>query len=179
MIQDVYQKAIKFAGEKHHKQTVPDTKANYLLHLSNVAMEVLCAYEHNANFDIELAIQCALLHDTIEDTNTSYEEIKTVFGAAIAQGVLALTKDITLGDKKTQMLDSLTRIKKLPKEIAIVKLADRITNLQVPPSYWTIEKRKNYCTEAVLINETLANSNEYLNNRLATKIENYQKYLKA
>ena len=40
MIQSIYQKAMKFAGEKHASQKVPGSNANYLLHLSNVAMEI-------------------------------------------------------------------------------------------------------------------------------------------
>ena len=50
--QDIYQKAIKYAGKAHKNQLVPGTESNYLLHLSNVAMEVLFAYMDNQNFDI-------------------------------------------------------------------------------------------------------------------------------
>ena len=49
-IQELYQKAMKFAGEMHHEQKVPGTNANYLLHISNVAMEVLMAYAHKPDF---------------------------------------------------------------------------------------------------------------------------------
>ena len=44
MNQELYQKAMKFAGEKHKDQKVPGTNSNYLLHISNVAMEILVAY---------------------------------------------------------------------------------------------------------------------------------------
>ncbi|GGE21494.1 HD domain-containing protein [Psychroflexus salis] len=176
MTQEIYQKAIKFAGEKHKNQKVPGTDANYLLHLSNVAMEILLAYSDSSNFDINFAIQLALLHDTIEDTDTSFNEIENKFGHSVAVGVQALTKDESLTTKKERMIDSLNRINELEKEVGMVKLADRITNLQKPPKHWEKDKIRNYLNEAILISETLNAKNEYLNNRLKTKITEYEKH---
>jgi (p)ppGpp synthase/HD superfamily hydrolase len=79
-IQELYQQAMKFAGEMHHDQKVPGTNANYLLHISNVVMEVIMAYVHEPNFDLELAIQVAILHDSVEDTNATAEEIPLANG---------------------------------------------------------------------------------------------------
>ncbi|WBX77874.1 hypothetical protein PG911_06365 [Tenacibaculum ovolyticum] len=62
MTQELYQKAMKYAGEKHSEQKVPGTNSNYLLHISNVAMEVLMAYHYDNSFDINFAIQTAILH---------------------------------------------------------------------------------------------------------------------
>ena len=67
MTQELYQEAMSFAGEKHSEQLVPGTTSNYLLHISNVAMEVLIAYNYAKDFDIDFAIQIAILHDTLED----------------------------------------------------------------------------------------------------------------
>jgi len=176
MIQEHYQKAIKFAGEKHSKQNVPGSSANYVLHLSNVAMEVLVAYQHKPDFDLVFAVQLALLHDTLEDTDTTFKVLTNEFGLDVAKGVQGLTKDKTLPSKRERMLDSLERINNLEKEVGLVKLADRITNLQQPPSTWKPDKIKAYAEEAVLIAETLQNKNKYLNNRLLHKIETYKKY---
>jgi len=176
MTQEIYQKAIKFAGEKHKNQKVPGTDSNYLLHISNVAMEILLAYNENNDFDIDFAIQLALLHDTIEDTETSFNEIENKFDHRVALGVQALTKDDRLSSKKEKMIDSLKRINELEKEVGMVKLADRITNLQKPPKHWKKDKIRNYLNEAVLIGKTLNHKNEYLNNRLQTKIAEYKKY---
>ena len=142
MTQDLYQKAMKFAGEKHSEQKVPGTNSNYLLHISNVTMEVLFAYNEDKNFNINYAIQIAILHDTLEDTDTSYSEIKDEFGEPVAKAVKALTKDHSLTSKKERLLNSLKRIKILDNEAGIVKLADRITNLQKPPGHWN--KIKNF-----------------------------------
>ncbi|WP_321516021.1 HD domain-containing protein [Marinifilum fragile] len=178
MTQEIYQRALKFAGEKHKDQKVPGTNSNYLLHLSNVAMEILMAHSTEQNFDVDFAIQLAILHDTIEDTDTEFGELKETFGDRVAQGVLALTKNVNLPSKKEQMLDSLSRINQLEKEVGMVKLADRITNLQEPPHYWTNEKIEKYRKEAELISETLVNKNDYLNKRLESKIEEHKQYLK-
>lgn len=176
MIQETYQKALKFAGEKHSKQKMPSSQSNYLLHISNVAMEVLISYQNNSNFDCNFAIQVAILHDTLEDTNTSFNELKDEFGEQIALAVLALTKNDGLLTKKEKMLDSLSRIKRLQKEVGLVKIADRITNLQSPPKHWTINKIKNYHEEAQLIAKELNGSNKYLELRLLKKIDDYQMY---
>lgn len=178
MTQELYQKAMQFAGEKHSNQKVPGTNSNYLLHISNVAMEVLMAYNVETNFDLDFAIQTAILHDTIEDTSADFEEIKTVFGEHIAEAVQALTKNEKLENKEDRMIDSLYRINQLSKEVGLVKLADRITNLQSPPNHWSKEKVKKYHKEATLISATLRDKNTYLNNRLNQKIEAYKKYVK-
>jgi len=177
MTQEIYQKAIKFAGEKHKNQKVPGTESNYLLHISNVAMEMLLAYNANNNFDINFAIQLALLHDTIEDTETNFEEIENEFDHRVALGVQALTKDENLSSKKERMIDSLKRINELEKEVGMVKLADRITNLQKPPKHWKKDKIQNYLNEAKLISELLNDKNKFLNNRLQLKINEYKIYI--
>ncbi|WP_179317821.1 HD domain-containing protein [Winogradskyella undariae] len=177
MIQDLYQKAIQFAGEKHHNQKVPGSNSNYVLHLSNVAMEVLMAYQNEPDFNLALAIQIALLHDTLEDTDTSFNDIEATFGLSIAEGVQALTKNNTIPIKSERMLDSLNRINSLEKEVGLVKLADRITNLQQPPSLWNPEKIKAYHEEAILIAFKLQDKNNYLNVRLQFKIDDYAKYV--
>ncbi|WP_378173239.1 HD domain-containing protein [Aquimarina sp. SS2-1] len=174
MTQELYQKAMKFAGEKHSTQKVPGTNSNYLLHISNVAMEILLSYNFDNCFDIDFAIQTAILHDTIEDTNTDFEEIKTEFGEQIAHAVQALTKNENLESKKKKMIDSLNRINKLPKEVGLVKIADRITNLQTPPEHWSKKKVIRYYEEAKLISKYLSNKNEYLNERLTKKIVEYE-----
>jgi guanosine-3',5'-bis(diphosphate) 3'-pyrophosphohydrolase len=171
-LQTTYQEAILFAGEKHFLQNVPGIKANYLLHLSNVAMEVLMAAHNSANFNVDFAVQVALLHDTLEDTNTSYAELADYFGTEIAQAVLALTKDDQLPYEE-QMRDSIDRIKKLPHEVWAVKMADRISNLQPPPEHWNAERIKNYKQQSTEILELLRDGNAYLANRLEKAIKNY------
>ena len=174
--QESYISAYRFAAEKHIGQKVPDTEWSYLAHISMVSMEVMAALNYENNVDGDLAVQAAILHDTIEDTDTTYDEILSEFGKSVADGVLALTKDKTM-EKQEQMLDSLKRIKLQPKEIWLVKMADRITNLQPPPSYWNQDKKKKYMKEAQLILDGLRSCSEFLANRLEEKIRNYQAYI--
>lgn len=176
-IQDIYQKTIKFAAQKHtdKNQTIPETNLPYVVHLSNVAMEILIAAEKTERFDGKFAVQIALLHDILEDTDVTFKELENKFGNSIAQAVLALTKNDNL-EKDEKMTDSLQRIKNLQKEVWAVKLADRITNLQPPPSHWSKEKVRRYKLEAEIILQELQGGNEYLENRLKTKILEYNSF---
>ncbi|RAM48839.1 MAG: bifunctional (p)ppGpp synthetase/guanosine-3',5'-bis(diphosphate) 3'-pyrophosphohydrolase [Hapalosiphonaceae cyanobacterium JJU2] len=174
--QDTYIKAYKFAAHAHQGQKVPGTNLPYIMHLSFVSMEVIAALNLEQEHDGNLALQCAILHDTIEDTNTTFEQIKTEFGEAVANGVLALTKDNSLA-KHLQMADSLQRIKEQPPEIWMVKLADRISNLQAPPHYWTQDKITRYREEAIEIYEALKDASSFLASRLAIKIEDYKAFI--
>ncbi len=178
-VQSHYQEAIKFATYKHleKKQKVKGTKLPYVVHLSNVAMELFAAAQHSPDFDLDYAIQVALLHDTVEDTDTTIDEIRNRFGDDIAEGVLAMTKNERL-PKEMQIPDSLARIRKLRKEVWSVKLADRITNLQPPPSTWDNRKIKKYQEDSKLIHHALKDGNEYLAKRLKQVINEYGKYLK-
>lgn len=176
--QEKYQRAAVFAASAHEGQKVPGTNYTYFVHLSNVAMEVIAALCEDSNgIDCNLAVECALLHDTIEDAGIPYETLAAEFGNAVADGVLALTKDIGL-EKSKRMEDCLRRILLLPKEIGMVKLADRITNLQKPPAHWTRLKISEYLREAEMIYERLKSCSDYLAIRLKNKIGEYEKYLR-
>lgn len=175
-ISDAYQKAILFAAEKHYAQKIPGTELPYILHLSNVAMEILVAGQHTEKFDIAKASTVALLHDVLEDTITTFEELKATFGGDIAAGVAALTKNSTFS-KEEKMIQSINCIRKMSKEIWMVKLADRITNLQKPPNHWDSHKIYNYWLEAQYIYDQLKDANGYLADRLLQKIADYKVYL--
>jgi (p)ppGpp synthase/HD superfamily hydrolase len=142
-----------------------------------VVFEILAAVSVDKDLDPALAIPCALLHDTLEDTKLTYEEVLNKFGSAIASGVLALTKSPDLKDKKQKMNDSLQRIKAQPREVWAVKMADRITNLYAPPYYWDDEKKREYVTEARLIHRELKDSSSYLAQRLEEKIQKYETFI--
>lgn len=180
-VQAYYQKAISFAGEAHKDQKIPGSHMSYMVHLSNVAMEIILASEHSPNrysegFDRQFAVQVALLHDVLEDTSTTFDEIKNEFGANIAKAVLALSKNETL-PLSAQIPDSLARIKLEPKEVWAVKLADRISNLQKPPQHWDTNKIIDYKKTAGIILLQLKGGNEYLENRLRQKIIDFDQFM--
>lgn len=161
----------KYGGQKEGQQV------EYLNHIGSVTFEILFAVGKGLIADADLAIKCAILHDTIEDTPLLYDEVRERFGQAVADGVLALTKDESLPDKPIMMLDSLARIQQQPKAVWAVKMADRICNLSAPPFYWDEDKKKAYIGEARVIHAALQAGNTYLADRLAQKIEDYHQYL--
>ena len=177
--QENYIEVLNFAAFAHGEQKTPKGLP-YLAHITCVAMEVINACEKSQleQSKTDLAISCALLHDVIEDANITYDELYTKFGEKIANGVEALTKDKTLASKQEQMKDSIERLLTQPYEVQMVKLADRITNLGIPPKHWDNDKIKKYQKEAGFILSCLGNSNIYLSKRLEEKIESYNNYIK-
>ncbi len=175
--QELYIKAWNFSSSAHMNQTLPGSEIPYINHIGNVVMEIMAAITAIPVEFPELSIQCALLHDVIEDTEVTYDQVEIEFGVQVASGVLSLTKNKELLSKQEQMLDSLNRIKQQPKEVWMVKLADRITNLQPPPHYWDKVKISKYNNEAKLISDNLGIAHMVLSERLNQKIMNYQKYI--
>ena len=166
---------MRFAAAKHNGQKEPGHDLPYLVHLVSVAAEVIAALPTTKLANPDLAVVCALLHDTVEDTPTPLDEVAAKFGNDVAAGVSALTKNDKL-PKPEQMPDSLRRIREQPPEIAVVKLADRITNLSEPPHYWTREKRLKYREEAIVIADTLGAASPTLDARIRARIERYKSF---
>lgn len=178
---DAWLDAWRFAADAHQGQRVPGSELPYLVHVGAVVMEIASAIARRAKLDApvsqpDLAIQCALLHDVVEDTPVSVEELAEHFGRPVADGVAALSKDPAVGDKPAQMRDSLARIREQPSEIWMVKLADRITNLQPPPRHWKPDKIRRYHAEARDIHAQLGEACPTLGTRLLVKIEAYSQF---
>jgi (p)ppGpp synthase/HD superfamily hydrolase len=172
---ELYVRALQFAAGAHGRQKVPGTDYPYLVHVCSVASEVIAALEIEPHADPDLAIACALLHDVVEDTSVKLAEVERTFGARVAAGVSALTKE-KKGTKDARMRSSLERILKQPREVWMVKLADRITNLQPPPRDWTPAKCRAYRIEAETIADTLGDASAVLLARLRNRIAGYQRY---
>ncbi len=164
--------AWRFAAEAHREQRVPGTQLPYLLHLAQVASELAPAVRTLEQHRAVLATCTAILHDCVEDCGVSAQQIAGTFGAEIAAGVQALTKDSALA-KEQRMADSLARIARQPAEIWMVKLADRITNLARPPDSWSLEKRVAYRREAQVILGALGPGSDWLAGRLRQCIADY------
>lgn len=171
---------LAYALMAHGEQKTPHGLP-YSMHLFSVAAEVIAAlsieplsYDEN-----NVAIACALLHDINEDTSFKVTKDSPIAGAkeVIVKGVAALTKDKSLSSKELQMMDSLRRLKSRQNCVAMVKLADRITNLGIPPEHWDIAKKRAYVHEAKLILEELGYSHQTLAKTLEEKIKNYTLYL--
>lgn len=177
---DDFKAHLAFALQAHGEQKTPHGLP-YSMHLLSVASEVINAlYMEPLSYDENnVAIACALLHDVNEDTPTKITRETALVGhvEVIVKGVAALTKDKTLPSKEAQMQDSIARLKKRQNCVAMVKLADRITNLGVPPTHWDVTKKRAYLHEARFILNELGYAHRYLANKLAEKIKAYDIYM--
>jgi len=137
-------KALSFAAHKHKDQRRKDVDASpYINHPISLA-SILCNEAHITDIDV---ICGALLHDTVEDTDTTFEELDTEFGSTIKDIVADVTDDKTLSkaERKQQQIEHATHASGKAK---LVKLADKITNLRDvahnPPPDWSLARRKEY-----------------------------------
>src|SRR3954451_7715140 len=108
---DRYVEIMRFAATAHNAQKEPGHDLPYLVHVVSVASEVIAALPTTKLAHPDLAVTCALLHDTVEDTPTTLDEIREMWGADVAAGVAALTKNEKLATKQEQTADSLRRIR--------------------------------------------------------------------
>lgn len=136
--------AIAFAANKHRDQRRKDLAASpYINH--PIALANLLANE--GGVDDERVLIGAVLHDTVEDTETTEQELVREFGQEIASIVMEVTDDKALPKverKKLQIEHSST----ISRRAKLVKLADKICNLRdvagSPPADWTLQRRQEY-----------------------------------
>jgi (p)ppGpp synthase/HD superfamily hydrolase len=173
---EAYVQALRLAAHWHRDQKVPGTELPYLVHLTSVCNEVQRAIVVESVARPDVAIQGALLHDILEDTPVAFDALVAEVGREVADVVAALSKNADL-PKAEQMADSLRRIREQPIEASLIKLADRITNLAPPPSYWTREKCAAYRAEAEQILAALGDASPFLSARMRARIEAYAAYV--
>lgn len=144
--------ALAFSADRHRLQRRKGTTASpYINHPIEVAR--VLAHEGGVR-DLNVLI-AAVLHDTIEDTATTAEEIAARFGADIAGLVLEVTDDKSLSaaDRKRLQVE---RAGALSPRACLVRLADKICNVRDmvadTPHGWSVERRRDYLdwTERVI-----------------------------
>lgn len=136
--------ALAFAADRHRDHRRKDEGASpYINH--PIAVANLLANEGGI---IDIEILCAaLLHDTVEDTETLPEELAEAFGPAISGIVMEVTDDRSLpkAERKQTQVDHAPH---LSIKARAVKLADKTCNLrdiaENPPHWWTNERRRDY-----------------------------------
>ncbi len=137
-------RAVAFAAEKHRDQRRKDKDASpYINH--PIALANVLANEAGRT---EVEVLCAaILHDTIEDTKTTPEELATHFGTRVRDMVLEVTDDkaLTKVERKQLQIDHGPHLSAGAK---LIKLADKICNLRdvsdSPPASWSLERRQAY-----------------------------------
>lgn len=162
--------ALFFASVKHNKQLMMHPEnVPYSAHFTGVMLNAIkYAVLENEEYDFNTLVCCAILHDVVEDCGVNIKEIEEKFGSKIACGVSALTKNDNL-KKEEKMQDSLNRIKKCGKEVATIKMADRLFNIRDRVPTWSKEKQENYLQESKLILKELG----HFNKSIAKELENY------
>jgi GTP diphosphokinase / guanosine-3',5'-bis(diphosphate) 3'-diphosphatase len=143
--------AIAFAADKHRNQRRRDADASpYINH--PIALANVLANE--GNIADETVLLAAVLHDTVEDTDTSHDEVMQTFGHEVAKIVAEVTDDKSLSkdERKQQQIEHARHISEGAK---LVKLADKICNLRdivaTPPADWGIERKRQYFAWSKLV----------------------------
>ena len=137
-------KAASFAAQKHSTQRRKDADASpYINHPLSLA-KVLTV--EGGCTDVE-TICAALLHDTVEDTETTLEELEFEFGVEIRKIVQEVTDDKSL-KSEVRKLAQIEHAAHISNKAKRVKLADKICNLRdivsSPPLNWSLERKQAY-----------------------------------
>lgn len=137
-------KAAKFAAEKHKNQRRKDADASPYINHPLALASVLAVEGGIENPDV---ICASLLHDTIEDTKTTAEELAAIFGDKVTGIVLEVTDDKNQ-DKAVRKKEQVRHAPHISTEAKLVKLADKICNLRdiltPPPADWSSDRKREY-----------------------------------
>ncbi|XP_017567094.1 guanosine-3',5'-bis(diphosphate) 3'-pyrophosphohydrolase MESH1 [Pygocentrus nattereri] len=157
---------INFAAEKHRTQRRKDPEATpYINHPIGVA-RILSHEGGITNIEV---LQAALLHDTVEDTDTSVEELEAVFGSTVSRIVQEVTDDKALPKQERKRLQ-VEHAPHCSHQAKLVKLADKLYNLRdlnrCTPTGWSAERVQEYFIWAAQVVKGLRGTNSALEEKL-------------
>ncbi len=145
-------RTLHYAADKHRDQRRKDADASpYINHPIAVA-ELLTRQGGVSDL---VTLQAALLHDTVEDTEATFEDIEKQFGPEV-RGVVAEVSDDKSLEKSERKRLQVEHAPGLSERASLIKLCDKICNVEdithSPPSSWSLERRREYLdwTEAVV-----------------------------
>ncbi len=137
-------RALEFAARKHRDQRRKgEGAAPYINHPIAVAAVVAGV----GGVDDPVTLAAAVLHDTVEDTETTLEELEAEFGAEVREVVDEVTddKDLAKEERKRRQIEHTPSASARAKEL---KLGDKICNIrdlvQAPPGGWSLERKLEY-----------------------------------
>ena len=154
--------AASFAAKKHQKQKRKGADGEpYINHPLEVA-NLLANVGKVEDYDVLIA---ALLHDTIEDTGTTKEEIAGMFGENVSEMVLEVTDDKSLPKPARKQLQ-IEHAPHLSPGAKLIKLGDKISNItdvmNNPPHDWSLERKREYVEWSEKVVAGLRGANENL-----------------
>lgn len=136
-------RATAFAAQKHREQKRKDGSTPYINHPVAVA-DILARVAGVTDVEV---LAAALLHDTIEDTETTEDELRTTFGDRVLSLVMECTDDKTLPKDERKRLQ-VVHAEHKTDSAKLIKIADKISNMhdiaERPPSYWPLERKVDY-----------------------------------
>lgn len=136
--------ALAFAAGKHRDQRRKDQEASPYINHPIALADVLV---NEAGLTDAEVIAAALLHDTMEDTETTAEELDRAFGSRIRKIVEEVTDDQML-EKQERKRMQILHAPHLSDQARLVKLSDKICNLRdivgCPPRGWNLQRRQAY-----------------------------------
>ncbi len=154
--------ALAFAAERHRDQRRKDAVASPYI---NHPIALACVLANEAGIVDAEVLAAALLHDTIEDTETTGDELRARFGERIAAIVEEVTDDKNLPKAERKRLQ-IVHAKELSHEAKLVKLADKTCNLRDmavnPPADWPLTRRIEYFDWAKAVIDGLRGTNAVL-----------------
>jgi guanosine-3',5'-bis(diphosphate) 3'-pyrophosphohydrolase len=155
-------KALEMAAHKHNGQKRKDKdESPYIIHPIDLA-NVIC---NEAGITDEDVLCAALLHDTIEDTETTYLELVDLFGKTIADIVQEVSDNKMLPPEVRKEMQ-IEHAAHLSYQAKLVKLADKISNLRdivsSPPVSWDIKRKQEYFDWAKKVVDQLRGTNTEL-----------------
>ena len=157
--------AAAFAARKHSEQRRKDVSASPYI---NHPIELAKILTDEGGISESAVLIAALLHDTIEDTETDYQELRGEFGDTVAEIVAEVTDTKWLG-KATRKKLQVSKARRASKGARLVKLADKIANLRdmvaSPPAGWSVERRREYFDWAKNVVDELRGTNAKLERR--------------
>jgi len=152
---DQFLQALAFAAHQHRHQR---RKGAEMLPYINHPIALVHILWHEATIQDPVVLTSALLHDTVEDTGASFEQIDRQFGPEVGAILRQLTDDKTL-PKATRKQQQIDHAPHLCDRAKLVKLADKIHNLRDlhdnPPPAWSAERRRDYCQWAKRVVDAL------------------------
>ncbi|XP_066996962.2 guanosine-3',5'-bis(diphosphate) 3'-pyrophosphohydrolase MESH1 [Anabrus simplex] len=159
-------KCVNFAAIKHKTQTRKDQeKTPYINHPIGVAY-ILTEEAKVRDLDVILG---AILHDTVEDTDTTFDEIESIFGPKVRRIVEEVTDDKTQSKEERKRLQIVHAPTSSP-QAKLVKLADKLYNLRdlnrSTPVGWTNERVHNYFVWSKQVVDGLKGTNKEMENEL-------------
>lgn len=116
--------AIAFAARAHRHQLRKDHQTPYVSHVFRVCLVARQVF----GIDDPRVLATAVLHDTIEDTNTDFDDLREQFGEEIAGWVAALSKDKRQIDEHREK-EYMAVLARAPWQVQVCKLADVFDNL--------------------------------------------------